>query len=941
MNEKQQQLTFDKGITNVPSDAICSDNSLQEEEGLIYRDGEHRVIQSPVDTGLRFDGTLLYVHAIGNTKRYIVLGEDNYINSVVEAGSSGQGQDDLLLVGTNVSVTSMGKVLIVNDSNGLHYLVFEDGEYHQYPTEMPTPDIECKMVFSGIKESEATNMANTGLSFNTRLDITGIADEQVWKNVLVGMYSANKTALAREGHFWSCFWIVAALRLKDETYVKMTAPILMVPNVDTNSSLTTKYDDNQTPVAILKTWHFNLSIRLKTDYKAYEEFVDKVVLFVSEQVENINNDVVLTPLVIPNDSILPSYGYFNGISVDNGSMVSHRTPLRSRDNAYAVQSQRYSGLDDRLKDKNIFYKLKEIDIDEHTWVGCSESRENLEQHERLTSTYLTTYNNIPAATFVYNSRLFIANIIRKPICDFYNFRPKDDTETHKYSFFVRIKVDDRRIVYRYDVRTNQPQGAYFFYPDNRAEHVIIFKDDNIKILDVDLEQHETLNGVFYLGSNLTGEPTGTEASSEGIETDVSEYLPGQVMTTEVNNPFVFPAKGYFSVDGTILAMTTITNAISQGQFGQYPVIVFASKGISACYIGSEGWVTSTSPLSREVCSDPNSVTQTDKAIFFVSQKGLMRISESGVEHVSEQLIDGMPTNGLIAYDYRDSLLWIINGMEALIYSLLSGTFSSYSLLQIQLPFDGIIDLDPLENPPYQDEQGLWHGWLNYNDGAIVNGGPVEHVTGTYTTYYNSHTKAFCRLWRVWPLPDYTGGSIPLGEYYLDGLWADEGTRYYYQGSSSTETYYNRENGKLYEWQYNQGAAELIEAPQRNSVVNDYPDSLIQYGRNVFSLMQRPRISDDTNVYDCHILSRPLKLENGTALKSILQTRHILDLSEGSSFQFVIEASNNMKDWCQLTSLHGKPWKYYRFRYQFGNLKASDTFAGSIVVTQERRTNKLR
>ena len=41
MNEKQQQLTFDKGMTNIPSDAICSDNELEECLNLYYADGEH------------------------------------------------------------------------------------------------------------------------------------------------------------------------------------------------------------------------------------------------------------------------------------------------------------------------------------------------------------------------------------------------------------------------------------------------------------------------------------------------------------------------------------------------------------------------------------------------------------------------------------------------------------------------------------------------------------------------------------------------------------------------------------------------------------------------------------------------------------------------------------------------------------------------------------
>lgn len=162
------------------------------------------------------------------------------------------------------------------------------------------------------------------------------------------------------------------------------------------------------------------------------------------------------------------------------------------------------------------------------------------------------------------------------------------------------------------------------------------------------------------------------------------------------------------------------------------------------------------------------------------------------------------------------------------------------------------------------------------------------------------------------------------------------------------------------------------------VVNYYPDSLLQIGTTVYSLLQRPNINKDgttittqdeitafnPNTYSCRLITRPMKLENALALKSIMQIRHITDFKsytitteeEDSGTQEAVTvvtpykgsvtlrifASNNLDwDWVQLGSLRGKPWKYYRFRYDFSNLTATDRFAGSIIVTQERRTDKLR
>ena len=132
-----------------------------------------------------------------------------------------------------------------------------------------------------------------------------------------------------------------------------------------------------------------------------------------------------------------------------------------------------------------------------------------------------------------------------------------------------------------------------------------------------------------------------------------------------------------------------------------------------------------------------------------------------------------------------------------------------------------------------------------------------------------------------------------------------------------------------------------------NVVNNYPDTLIQYQNgntwNTYSLLQKPDEQKDNSTYTGYIKTRPMKLENALALKSIMEVRHIMDMEGSVSLK--IYASNNLKHaantWVKLTSLRGTPWKYYKFEYTFTGLKATDRYAGTLVVTQERRTDKLR
>jgi hypothetical protein len=78
-----------------------------------------------------------------------------------------------------------------------------------------------------------------------------------------------------------------------------------------------------------------------------------------------------------------------------------------------------------------------------------------------------------------------------------------------------------------------------------------------------------------------------------------------------------------------------------------------------------------------------------------------------------------------------------------------------------------------------------------------------------------------------------------------------------------------------------------------------------------------------------------------ALKSIMQLRNIRQFDVDSILLLTITASNDLRNWNNVTSLRGVPWKYYRFRYDFSHMKAADRFTGAVLISQTRRTNKLR
>ena len=437
--------------------------------------------------------------------------------------------------------------------------------------------------------------------------------------------------------------------------------------------------------------------------------------------------------------------------------------------------------------------------------------------------------------------------------------PFDNDSESTYRAIVSIQTDGGRVVIAHTYSTKEKQGIYFYYPDSRAKHVVIEKG-NAQILNVDLTEHPTLNGAYYF-AGISPDMTEPTSASGTIPTPTEgtpfEMLPNYILTSEINNPFVFKAAGYYRVGtGKILAMSAVTTALANDQYSQSDLVVFSESGVWQLAVASTGYFSKIRTMSRDVLNNPKSIVQTDWAIFFTTEQGLMMLNTAGTKCVSEQMSGKTDSfaatqfpafnlgqfkdflrNCFIAYDYRDSLLWLFNNGApcCYIYSIKSGTFSKYSFA------------------------------------AITN------------------------------------------------------------------------------------------------IINYYPDFLLQdTSHNVYSLIERTDInsvSEQANSYYAQMLTRPMKLENALALKSLMQIRHIkvftpytveetsidpetnqevtTNVNAIGTMTLRIFASNNLDNWAELHSLRGTPWKYYRFRYDFSNLKATDRFAGSLIISQERRTNKLR
>ena len=187
-------------------------------------------------------------------------------------------------------------------------------------------------------------------------------------------------------------------------------------------------------------------------------------------------------------------------------------------------------------------------------------------------------------------------------------------------------------------------GSYFFYPDSNAYKMRIISlgtatQKHAKtVFEIKLEAHTQLNGavaVLDYEQYRTSDGTTTNTADATFAVDV----PNKVYTSQVNNPFYFPLSGINTVGtGRILGLSTAAKALSQGQFGQFPLYCFTDEGVWALEVSATGTYSAKQPITRDVCISSESITQLDSAVLFATARGIMMLSGSNTVCITDPLV---------------------------------------------------------------------------------------------------------------------------------------------------------------------------------------------------------------------------------------------------------------------------------------------------------------
>lgn len=166
--------------------------------------------------------------------------------------------------------------------------------------------------------------------------------------------------------------------------------------------------------------------------------------------------------------------------------------------------------------------------------------------------------------------------------------------------------------------------------------------------------------LIYAGPEVTEMPTVDYWSSD----------PGKIFQSEVNNPVFFPV-GLRNQVGTnanrVHALAAATKALSQGQFGQFPLYAFTDEGIWALSVSDTGTFLARQPVTRAVCVNPGGIVAVDSAVVFPTDRGIMQLSGSQTMCLSEMLHDEEQTTVLeisslpgiqSLFDFAGQIKWL-------------------------------------------------------------------------------------------------------------------------------------------------------------------------------------------------------------------------------------------------------------------------------------------
>lgn len=666
------------GFSATPSDYDCLDGDLACAMGVIPEDGALRPVPPPTTVlSLNSGEWVVKIHATPTFEHYLILDANNRLYWRTKEGSLNTEIADF--VGREVmQVECIGNTVLVLCDDGIHYLLWSTSKqkYEYLGNKLP----ECPISF-GLQGTLAES-SNFDISYNSLGETTFVgtkfSDEN--KSIITEQVLAQVNLFVAEqatnsGRFMFPFFVRYAYRLYDGSLSHHSSPILMLPTTNINPVAMVNGNVGKTSSS-LKV----LAVAADLDYQPvvdgntlsrinlWSDIIKSVDIFISAPFYTYDQSGEVEQF---------HYGAANGAfygRFENDAYYSIKD-IKDLYEAKTNTTIAYSAalpfkpskeLYNDIADCGQFYFLTSIELKNLTAERKKIAIPNnylasLVTRELMSDDYQTHDSLRPKTMFVYNNRINIANVERELFKGYDTasmvgyINRTDVITTEKMSLYTSLNTSDGNYMVKNESSLPLAQDArvfrYLYYPDTTAVRMMArpigldgYKEENgfnvfyAPFKDAPLKPHAFLNGAVYF-EGFGNEGWSSPFTGYTLQEDTPIVsTPNKIYTSEVNNPFHFPLSGINTIGtGEIIGMSTAAKALSEGQFGQFPLYAFTSDGVWAMEVSNTGGFSARQPITRDVCLSKDFITPIDNAVLFLTDRGVMLMSGSNSSCISNIL----------------------------------------------------------------------------------------------------------------------------------------------------------------------------------------------------------------------------------------------------------------------------------------------------------------
>ena len=654
-----------KTINRAVSNQEVADGWLEELINLRHRNGKLQPVLKPADSGLKIAKGVYrkgWHHDQDGVSNFIgqrFSGELDWIDTDIGSGTL------IKSYSSNVSVTFLKRFMIVSHEDGMDIYLYQDNAYRSVV--MPSRPIFD--IVSEIKMAETDGITFTSIES------------------ILGLYYKEINEQSNDNFHTGGIMFRAAFKMFDGNYVLHTIPQYI--NLGTEM-----FYDNSTiqmtwgGLPAIKFWVSKMKIYL--DKSLFVDIDSKIFTSLcifackNEEMYDISIDtfpdeerlfeLLLEPYVISGINFNRMFDDISEKFTDMPNSASwylvHEVDMET------IQETNSSSLWEDIDLKKFYqdYATRETlpvdNFSHHKLAGMFSYNYNSRLIIGDTSTMFGNYNLFPLAPINQFTNKTWSNL-SFPVFD-NSFFPSGYpfVANRNCKIVVTIAADSGDIKKVYDAGSRPFAGkdgkewivlaaSVLGYPDARAKKITILTEKNgiwYNISETKLTKSKYGNYAYFVNDSFsiltadTADMWKANFNPVFVGTDypgskqinIADYTDevlkdeNRIQISELSNPFVFPAENSYQIGtGKVLACASNAEPLSTGQFGEYPLNIFTSKGIWSLLQGSGDVLFSNiSPVNGEVAINTDNIVSIGVGVIYTTDRGVYIISGRSVQELT-------------------------------------------------------------------------------------------------------------------------------------------------------------------------------------------------------------------------------------------------------------------------------------------------------------------